>query len=102
MSSQRVINLPEPGENLLVWSARYGRDAIELLNTLALLEVQLVSPSSSRGRNSLTISAQNAILGIPIKGAAPIDDPIANTSSNTAAIIALLELLRGVGILPRT
>ena len=102
MGNSVTIPVPSSSESMLVWARNNGRPAIELLNTLSMMEVNLVPFSSSRGRFSISVAAQNAVIPIPLQYTSTISDPSATTASNTAAIISILQMLRALSILPGT
>lgn len=102
MSNSITIPLPAPGENLIIWSRNHGREAIELLNTLSLLEGNLVPYTSSRGRFAISVSGQSAVMAFPFQNLVAIANPTTNPTSLQTAVVAILTWMRSVGFEPGT
>jgi hypothetical protein len=103
-----MVTLPADGQNLIVWSAQHGRQAIELLNALVLMEIHLVPPSGANalgpGRHPILGDEGGLVLPLPLRFVAPIADPASYTGTAGAAYSqAILQaLMDQVSSLTRT
>ena len=99
----RTITLPASFATLVQDPQRI-RDAIELLNALSQLQVQLVPVGSSRplssGNRSIVGEPPALILPLPIAMQTAIADSTATAASVSAQLNALLAALRLTKLLP--
>ena len=99
----KTIDLPESLADLLGDPQRI-RDAIDLLNAIATMEVHLVAPGNvaplSPGNRPIRGDPPNLILPLPLKFTAAITDSTATAASASAQLNLLLAELRKTGQLP--
>lgn len=78
MPADRPFPVPSSTQSLLAWAMENPeavRAALQFLNKLHALEVQLVTPgSTTSGRQKLVDSEQNTLLPLPIQLPEPIED----------------------------
>lgn len=97
------IEVPTNLADLLTDGKRL-RDAINLLNALASMEVHLVTPGAVSplvpGGKPIRGDPPSLIMTLPLKFAAPIADSTATAASASAQLNLLLAALRTTGQLP--
>lgn len=97
-----AIPLPAADEPLIVWSARYGRAAIERLNALSVVRFD-VTTAGANVRYPLSmigLDTGHPVVALPLK--LPVGIPNAfNTAASAATTVnLLLQALRDAGYLP--
>lgn len=99
----RNVELPDSLAGLLTEPQRI-RDAVELLNALANLEVHLVPAGNVKplkpGYHQIAGEAPALVLPLPLRLRAPIADSSATAASASAQLNTLLGYLRETGQLP--
>jgi hypothetical protein len=104
MAKNGPIPLPPDGMALLAWLAENPqavRQAIEALNLLITLEVQITTAGSTRGQQGIVTSADRFLMPIPLKLPVPIADSTATAASVSTQLNLLLAGLRQTTQLPR-
>lgn len=94
-------DLPEDFETFIRDPQNFPK-AIALLKAMRKISVDITPPQSANApANSKPIIVGDPpalTLALPIKAPTPIANPSADTASNTAAIIAILQWMRGAGL----
>lgn len=99
------MDIPQINGDFFGWTQKYPQaadDLISIVNRLYNLEYQLIRPGSNTGgvQNVLVPSAQNIVLALPLKFAAPITNSTATAASVSTQLNLLLAQLRLTGQLP--
>jgi hypothetical protein len=99
------VSIPIPANTAeLLRDPRRVRDALELLNALASLEVHLVPPGAaaplSPGRNQIVGTPPSLVLPLPLQCPSAVADSSATAASVSTQLNLLLAGLRRTGILP--
>lgn len=104
MSKNAPIPVPQPGESLVGWALANPEAvtrAIEAVNLLISLQVQLTGANSTRSdQNAIVLSPDRYLLPIPLKLNTAIADSSATAASVSTQLNLLLAALRRTGQLP--
>ncbi len=105
MAKSGPIPVPHDGMALIAWLAANPaavRQAVEAVNLLISLQVEVTTANSTRGsQQAIVTSPDRFLLPIPLKLQAPIADSVATADSVSAQLNLLLVALRQTGQLPR-